>query len=349
VSVLREVRTRRGRRRRLGEAAAATAGSAAAPAELETAARIATAAAKASSSAVARGGAALAGLALCGCAGEATPTQVMVFVDADPVVRERTAALEVHVLGGPRGEALREALSDVLRTSEGQLRWAVPVAVLPAGGDPARTFEVHAVARDGAGAALVEGRVRGGFVADELRTASVQLSMDCQAVRCGADQTCAAGRCVDAYVPPDAMPRWTPGEAPPAPVTSPDGGAPRPLDGATDSDAGAGSDAGPGSDAGTRPGTVAQGDPCRADADCAGSPVPGPWSTCSGFLNACDTTGTQARTTMAPTCLTGRCAMTSVVETQGCTREVADGIACATGRICCAGACLASGEPGYCR
>jgi hypothetical protein len=273
-----------------------------------------------------------------GCVADTTPTQVMVWVDGDDVVRERAVALEVNVRGGATVGALDPVFTEVLHANSGRLRWAVAVAVLPANGDATRAFEVQATARDGEGAVLAEGRLRGGFVANERRATTLRLAIDCHAVRCGDGETCAGGRCVDAFVPPEAMPPWSPGDGP---VTS---GSPAGIDGGAPATGDANS-AEPDASAGSVP----QGAPCLTDTECAGSPVPGPWSTCSGFLNACDTTGTQSRITSVPTCLAGRCAITTVVETQGCTRAVADGTPCGSGRICCFGSCLASSDPADCR
>ncbi len=70
-------------------------------------------------------------------------------------------------------------------------------------------------------------------------------------------------------------------------------------------------------------------DTCRRDRDgiSCGTPTEGPWSDCGGFGNVCDSTGTQSRTIMTPTCAGGGCGSVNTTETAMCTRPT-EGMEC---------------------
>jgi hypothetical protein len=60
-------------------------------------------------------------------------------------------------------------------------------------------------------------------------------------------------------------------------------------------------------------------DACATDADC-GEPSIGGWSTCGGFANTCDTTGTRSRQIMTPRCVGGSCTVEVTTENEACSR-----------------------------
>jgi choice-of-anchor A domain-containing protein len=84
----------------------------------------------------------------------------------------------------------------------------------------------------------------------------------------------------------------------------------------------------------TGDGNVCTGDVCDGAGSCSHPRVPpetscgtsyGPWGSCGGFGDYCDTTGTQSRTVTASTCGAGTCGpSSSITETQECTRAAPD-------------------------
>lgn len=79
-----------------------------------------------------------------------------------------------------------------------------------------------------------------------------------------------------------------------------------------------------------------------------GATTTGAWSGCGGFATACDTTGTRSRTITTRKCAAGACAATNTTENGSCTRTVANGTGCGTGRYCCSGTCYARNDNNHC-
>lgn len=63
------------------------------------------------------------------------------------------------------------------------------------------------------------------------------------------------------------------------------------------------------------------------DGDGCGAVTYGPWSSCSGFSNACDETGTRTRDVYTPTCSGASCGTVTTTQTGSCTRDT-DGDGC---------------------
>ncbi|MEM7604555.1 MAG: tetratricopeptide repeat protein, partial [Myxococcota bacterium] len=145
--------------------------------------------------------AAAAGLMSCS---ETPRTQVMVFVRADDAVIARAERLEVIVRGGPPGSMLEERerveYSGPMSTEGFPLSWPVRVAVVPAGNDADRVYEVIATAFDVDGEAATS-RVRSSFLPRETLTLEVFLRESCLDIDCGGEggppQTCIDGTCVE--------------------------------------------------------------------------------------------------------------------------------------------------------
>ncbi|MEM9865357.1 MAG: hypothetical protein AAF938_27375, partial [Myxococcota bacterium] len=145
--------------------------------------------------------AAAAGLMSCS---ETPRTQVMVFVRADDTVIARAERLEVIVRGGPPGSMLEERerveYSGPMSTEGFPLSWPVRVAVVPAGNDADRVYEVIATAFDVDGEAATS-RVRSSFLPRETLTLEVFLRESCLDIDCGGEggppQTCIDGMCVE--------------------------------------------------------------------------------------------------------------------------------------------------------
>lgn len=136
-------------------------------------------------------------------------TQVTVYVDAQPLVRERASALRIVLRGGPAEGPLVEV--DGVEPSP--LRWPSDVTLIPADHDASRVFEVQATAYDDADRPITVARLRGGYVEGTARTLRLTLEDACIGTLCSAGFTCRAGECVplttasdDAGAPPDAGP-----------------------------------------------------------------------------------------------------------------------------------------------
>ncbi|RVU46829.1 hypothetical protein EA187_06760 [Lujinxingia sediminis] len=64
---------------------------------------------------------------------------------------------------------------------------------------------------------------------------------------------------------------------------------------------------------------------------CEGGVTETPWTTCSGFADVCDTTGTRSRQVTTRTCSGGTCQSNTLTENGSCTRTVAPGTTCGAG------------------
>ncbi|MFW6087611.1 MAG: hypothetical protein ACODAG_10440, partial [Myxococcota bacterium] len=132
-----------------------------------------------------------------GCSDD-DPAQVMVFVQAEPGVREQAEQLEVRILGGPAvgDRSLRETLvyTDAALDEGLPLSWPVRIALVPEDGDTTRTYEVVATAEN-AGGLVARTRVISGYLSGEVLALHVWLRDDCIGVQCADDETCRAGTC----------------------------------------------------------------------------------------------------------------------------------------------------------
>ncbi len=69
---------------------------------------------------------------------------------------------------------------------------------------------------------------------------------------------------------------------------------------------------------------------CTRDTDgtSCGTTTYSTWSSCGGYANACDESGTQSRTRTDRRCAAGSCASQNTMENRSCSRRVADGTSC---------------------
>jgi hypothetical protein len=79
---------------------------------------------------------------------------------------------------------------------------------------------------------------------------------------------------------------------------------------------------------------------------CAATVTPG-WPACP-YLNACDTSATRTRTVTSYTCSAGTCKANPMVQSDTCTRTVAQGTSCGSGKYCCSGSCVAKNSNAHC-
>ena len=79
---------------------------------------------------------------------------------------------------------------------------------------------------------------------------------------------------------------------------------------------------------------------------CGATVTPGfpacPWA------SACDTSATRSRTVTTFNCAAGACKATNTVQNDTCTRSVAQGTSCGTGKYCCSGSCVAKNSNANC-
>jgi hypothetical protein len=166
-------------------------------------------------------------VALCACTQPLT--ELVVVVDSDIAVPAGIDAIAVFVEGA-------QGIPTPSRTSlvgDGAPRLPVTLGVRPreSGNTPVR---VRAVGFLG-GTTRVEAQVRTNFVEGERLLVRLTLVDRCVGVRCGVEQTCSDGRCVEAYVDPATLERFDPARDP----RDTDGGAPDMDAGAPDMDASA--------------------------------------------------------------------------------------------------------------
>lgn len=155
----------------------------------------------------------------CGC--QATSSQVVVLIDAQPAAREVASELHLRVLSTDGTVRL-----DDTRSVDGDTGWPLRLPLVPEGGDASRGWIVEATLTDAADAVLSVARLRGRYVAGVERETSMCMYDGCASEPCGAAATdctgtgascmsCRAGSCVEAVAvleAPGSSPRCpTPG------------------------------------------------------------------------------------------------------------------------------------------
>ena len=133
-----------------------------------------------------------------GCSNSAT--QMIVTIDAEPGVKMESARLHVVVLGGVgRTTAPTAARFDrMLRPGDADPSYPITIGLAPLDGDVGRSYSVTATAETATGTFVGQVRIIGGYVEGETLRVTITLEDACRAVTCGAEETCAAGVCVDA-------------------------------------------------------------------------------------------------------------------------------------------------------
>lgn len=165
-------------------------------------------------------GACLCGVVLSGCA---SPAEVLLQVDADPLVRSAATAIRIVVSrDGTIAYENEQSISPL-----GPAVWPATLPIVYS--DGGLEFRVEVTARRSDGSDVATMTLVSAFVPGEERQLSVRLTGSCAGMSCpGASRTCFEGLCTDACF--DALP---PGSAPSTPractscgecqVLSPDG------------------------------------------------------------------------------------------------------------------------------
>lgn len=152
-------------------------------------------------------------LALLGC--DSPPTQLVVVVDTDFEVNEELASVAAAVLDaeGQQVSAQELALAND-DEAPSATRFAVPLSfgVVPVGGDASRRVTVQIDGRAPDGTLLVQRAAITGFVEGQQLLLPMFLARSCRDVFCEPGQTCQAGACVSAAMPPATLRVIRPGE-----------------------------------------------------------------------------------------------------------------------------------------
>jgi len=176
-------------------------------------------------------------LALLGACGDddTTPTQVLLILDADDVIREEASSVRISAYASEGAFAPPRDASALVEERDwevtGSTDWPIRVLLEPRRFPDGR-YRIVASAEAGS-MGTVETQVISGYVAGELRIVHMRLHAACiDAEACGAtNQRCgASGMCEDAEIPPDEL------ECPDGPCGERDAGGPDggPRDGGTD-------------------------------------------------------------------------------------------------------------------
>lgn len=143
-------------------------------------------------------------LSIAGCIEVRVPTEVVVEISADPDLAPDIHAVHVEIWGNDG-----EGTPFVLREERDILDVTFPytIGIAPRRRDALRAYRFTLVAVDDAERVIAVVRVHSGFMPNRRLRIPVRFESLCRGVICGDDEkTCRAGRCVDAYVPPSALP-----------------------------------------------------------------------------------------------------------------------------------------------
>jgi Calcium-binding EGF domain len=142
-------------------------------------------------------------------------TGVLIMIDAEDTVRELARSLHVVVEAedpsAPDGKTVR------LDNTVKPLSFPKQVALVPKGGDAARTFTLTATALDANGELVSEARIITSYVKGELRSTTLLIEgNECLTKACDDTETCKVGRCGTAEVDPKTLSKGI--EPPPTPA-----------------------------------------------------------------------------------------------------------------------------------
>ena len=132
------------------------------------------------------------------------PTQVVAVVQPDEQLEAHVRTVDVQVRAGADGEAWELRHNEVYDMQA--LAWPLLLAIVPAGGDASRGYQLSLEARDAAGELLVTRTARSSFVQDALLALPIRLVASCQnRFACGDGLTCTADGCTGVAVDPRSL------------------------------------------------------------------------------------------------------------------------------------------------
>ena len=140
-------------------------------------------------------------------------TQVVVDLDADSAVRERTQELRIRVSSASHRDRLDERVQVWQRVyprpTAGDIEvplFPMRIVLTPKQGDARRAFEFLATSVGADGQELTQVRVMSGYVEHQVRHLRARLAASCAGVSCGDSQSCRAGVCAEAWREPRDLP-----------------------------------------------------------------------------------------------------------------------------------------------
>lgn len=143
-------------------------------------------------------------------ADRADRTQVMVVIDAQPQVRALAEDLDLEVRSGSGAVDGWEVRARRSLTLGDGIEWPLQAALVPQGDDAARVYLVIVRALDAEGDVVSEVRAISGYVRGKTLSLLLLFEDSCigKSDRCGEEQTCRSGGCVDAHVDPRDLPLY---------------------------------------------------------------------------------------------------------------------------------------------
>src|SRR5690606_15397513 len=144
-------------------------------------------------------------LGVASCGSDATPTQVLLSVDAESGVRTEARSLRIQVFSKD-GRDGPIASSPVFDEAFAVAKWPRRITLVPVDNDANRWYAVLAVATtavEGGGRVISEARLVSGYAAGQSLELSLVLTDACRDVTCERlTETCRNGVCVDAVEDP---------------------------------------------------------------------------------------------------------------------------------------------------
>jgi len=154
-------------------------------------------------------------LLLSACGSETPRTQVTLMIDADPLLKSQLETVTVDFASGAIGAASEDLTARPTQTFRAPFTWPLVLALVPAGDNTRRAFEIHVTGSSGAGT-LVEASARSSFVARKNLALRMRLYDACRAAvfaGCSAEQTCDASDgsagCRDSAIDPNTLPLFS--------------------------------------------------------------------------------------------------------------------------------------------
>jgi hypothetical protein len=158
----------------------------------------------------------LAALTCAGCqleSGIRSRTQVVVDIDADRTVRDRTDHVQLSIAGAAKREQLPAAPSLVDRTIYVRMpagpHWPLREVLTPQAADASRVYSVRVTALDERDRAILDVRVESGYVHQQIRSLELHLTASCLEMACADDESCFDDSCQPHWRSPYGLPQFS--------------------------------------------------------------------------------------------------------------------------------------------